>query len=147
MTKQLSITLIDFTAAAFATLDGYAGLTKLMHHHDFYSAILHSPAIARYATLLSLAIPVAEIIISVLLIIPKTRLTGLTSATILMAILTTYVAMILASSGSLPCTCGGIISRMGWKAHLMLNSAFLVAGLWAIIISIRYKNLYSYKQE
>jgi len=39
----------------------------------------------------------------------------------------------LLSGQHLPCTCGGIISKMSWKQHLGFNALFILVGLIGII--------------
>jgi hypothetical protein len=45
-----------------------------------------------------------------------------------------YIAIMLLSGSHLPCTCGGIISDVGWKEHLYFNGLFIIIS----ILSIRH---------
>ena len=140
MTKRLVIFYIDGIAAAFVFLYLYTGITKAIHHQEFLGSMLHIPLIAGHALLLSILIPLFEISISVLLFISRTRFIGLIGATLLMLSFTIYVIYIYTSPQPLPCTCGGIIQQMGWKVHLMFNTSFTIASVFATLLHIRYND-------
>lgn len=135
MTKtNFKKSFIEITAALFVLLYLYTGLTKAMHNGEFNAAMKHSPLIALFSEQLAIIIPVIEIIISILLIIPQTRFNGMLFATALMALFTFYVIYIMTADRALPCTCGGIIQQMGWRDHLILNSSFLLSGITATLL-------------
>lgn len=99
-----------------------------------------------FAELLAIVVPVLEIILSLLLINPKTRTLGLYSATALMIAFTAYIFAILNLGTFVPCSCGGILEKMSWDEHLLFNIVFVVLGIIAIFcetptVSIRIKLL------
>lgn len=74
---------------------------------------------------LTFAIPIFEGIAGLLLIL-KFRLLGLWISLILLLGFTLYVILVLARFFPLvPCSCGGLISRMSWRTHLWFNLAFI----------------------
>jgi hypothetical protein len=57
---------------------------------------------------------------------------ALLASVILLSMFEIYITTMLLSGSELPCTCGGIISTMGWKQHLIFNAVFIIAGIMAI---------------
>jgi putative oxidoreductase len=82
---------------------------------------------------LAWAIPLAEIVIAVALIIGKTRKTGLYGSLGLMTLFTIYVIYVMSFKAKWPCSCGGMIRDLTWPQHLVFNLFFVaisVIGLW-----------------
>jgi uncharacterized membrane protein YphA (DoxX/SURF4 family) len=76
----------------------------------------------------------AEGLVSFLLLLPGTfRLVGFYGAFCLMTMFTVYVFSILNFSNYVPCSCGGVLEKLGWEEHLVFNFAFVIlaaAGIW-----------------
>ncbi|WPR76275.1 MauE/DoxX family redox-associated membrane protein [Algoriphagus sp. NG3] len=67
-------------------------------------------------------LPILEISLAVMLLLPKTRRAALGISFILMAVFTGYVALVLTGIfGRIPCSCGGILSSLDWNEHLIVN--------------------------
>lgn len=66
------------------------------------------------------------------LFIPRFLLKSLFATVALLLLFQAYITAMLLSGLSLPCTCGGIISTMSWKQHLLFNAIFIVLGMIAI---------------
>lgn len=82
---------------------------------------------------LAYALPVAEIIVVILLVVNTTRLLGLYLSLLLLTLFTGYIlAVLLDFFGQIPCSCGGIIELLGWKEHLLFNIFFLLISIAAI---------------
>ncbi|WP_316805412.1 MauE/DoxX family redox-associated membrane protein [Pedobacter nototheniae] len=76
---------------------------------------------------LSYALPVSELIVVILLIIPGTRKSGLICSITLFIIFTVYILLILLNYfKSTPCSCGGVLKVMSWKTHFLFNLFFIV---------------------
>jgi hypothetical protein len=93
------------------------------------------PLIGPYTEVISWLLPVIEIMIAIILIIPLTKIKGLFFATILMIFFTGYVGYIMTSNNHLPCTCGGFLQKLSWKQHLILNTSFVLFGLIALSLA------------
>jgi uncharacterized membrane protein YphA (DoxX/SURF4 family) len=132
MKKQIAIEIIVFL---FVVLLLYAAGSKLVEYKQFIGQMGMSPLITNYAETLAWAVPTVEIIISLMLIIPRFRTAGLYSAFALMMMFTFYIVAMFASSTKLPCACGGVLSMLGWKNHLIFNIGFDLLGLTAIIFT------------
>lgn len=113
----------------------YTGVVKLKGRETFLSQLYMNPLLRGYQDILSWAVPLSELLIALLLLFPRTRRLGLLGAGILMGLFTIYVAWMMTVLPHLPCSCGGIISSLSWKAHLWLNSILTVLSLG---IYIRY---------
>ena len=133
--------IVEVTGLLFIILFAYAGLTKLLEGHLFYDNIRNSPVLGgkAMAALASLAIPLLELTVALLLIWKKTRLMGLYGAMGLMLLFTGYTLAIVFFSPYRPCSCGGVISLLSWEQHLVLNAILLLLALLAIWSSRKHK--------
>ncbi|RPE12037.1 hypothetical protein EGT74_00325 [Chitinophaga lutea] len=114
----------------------YASLSKILEFEKFVFQLGLSPfhLLSSNAYLVALLVPLVEISIIILLMIKRTKLIGLWSNLFLMSIFTVYIAAMLLSGSELPCTCGGIISKMSWVQHLYFNLFFIAASVIAILL-------------
>lgn len=129
------IIVIEIISLLFVVLFVYAAIAKLADFQNFRAQLGQSPLISAYTGLLSIAVPVLEILIAVMLVIPKLRVIGLLSAVSLMILFTFYIVIILNLSSFVPCSCGGILENMGWREHLIFNVFFVLLGAWALLLS------------
>jgi hypothetical protein len=111
----------------------YTATSKLLDFSTFRHVLSRSPLIGNKAPVVAWILPLIEILISMMLILPRTRAIGLWSSFALMLTFTGYVAWMLAYAPQLPCSCGGVIKQMTWKQHLVFNITYtLIAflGIW-----------------
>lgn len=127
-------TLIETIAFLFIILFLYTGISKLMEYGVFSEQMADSPILKPFAPFMAWFLPLTELAVSVLLIIPRWRLKGFYIATALMAAFTIYIIGIMIFNKELPCSCGGIISLLSWKGHLVFNSAFILLGVAGIVM-------------
>jgi uncharacterized membrane protein YphA (DoxX/SURF4 family) len=126
-------TAIEIISSLLILLFVYTAISKLLDYASFKSVLSRSPFISSVAPLVAWALPAVEILISVLLLIPKTRLWGLYSSAIVMLLFTIYIGGMMAFAPHLPCSCGGVIRQMNWTQHLVFNICFTLlslAGIW-----------------
>ncbi|HMR92707.1 MAG TPA: MauE/DoxX family redox-associated membrane protein [Chitinophagaceae bacterium] len=123
--------ITEIIAAMLVLLFLYTAINKIRSQDSFKDAMAQNAVLAAYTGTLSWLIPMTEIIIAGLLIIPRFRRYGLLGAFLLMTLFTSYVAYMLTMAGDLPCTCGGVIQQMSWKQHLWFNTAFTILALAA----------------
>lgn len=128
------ILLTEIVAAIFVFLFLYTALHKFQNLLRFEESLNESPVIRNIAPILSWAVPSLEFALVILLIWPRTRMAGLTGSTSLMFLFSLYVAYMIHFVDYLPCSCGGIISDLNWRQHLMVNSALTVLGIISIVI-------------
>jgi energy-converting hydrogenase Eha subunit A len=130
---KTSIKLLMTTALIL--LFTYAAVSKLASVSLFRAQLHLQPFSHSFADLLVFAIPAIELIAVALLLADRTRDLGLLISVVLLAAFTiTYILVLYA--GKLPCSCGGILSRMSWGAHLVFNCFFLAAGMTALGIRL-----------
>ena len=127
-------TIIEIIAILFMILFLYTGISKLMEYPVFKEQIATSPVLKPFASVITWALPLTEFIVAVLLFIPRFRLKGFYAALVLMVVFTSYIIAILSFSEHLPCSCGGVLESLSWKAHLIFNSVFIILSLTGILL-------------
>lgn len=113
---------VEMACGLLVLLFSYTAFSKLVDFNTFKTTLKMSPLIGDANTYIAWLLPTVECIIVGLLLIPKFQYVGLYCSLILLVILTIYLLiMIIFYSKELPCTCGGVISFMSWKQHLLFN--------------------------
>jgi uncharacterized membrane protein YphA (DoxX/SURF4 family) len=125
---------IEIIAFLFVLLFLYAAANKLLDYQKFTVQIGQSPLLTGFGGSIPWLVIAIEILISILLIVPRFRLVGLFAAFSLMTMFTAYIWAILNFSSSIPCSCGGILEKLGWQEHLIFNSGFVVLGIAGIVL-------------
>ncbi len=119
----------------FILLFCYAAFSKCYDFEDFQVQIAQSPLLSAYAGFVSYAVIVAELLIVILLFVPRTRMAGLYASLAIMVAFTGYIYLILNYSDFIPCSCGGILEKMDWTEHLIFNIAcVIIAGAGILLI-------------
>ena len=121
--------IIYIASALLIILFLYASISKLVEYSEFKRQLHYSPYISGFAPFLALSLPAVEILVSLMLILNKTRLWGLYASFILMTAFSAYIGYMLAfaSIEEVPCPCGGILGEMSWSTHLIFNLFFCCA--------------------
>ncbi len=133
-TNRFRYCYVEIVKALTVLLFLYTAIMKLKDHTGFVAAIEKNPLLADYASLLSWLVPVCEIVLVVLLAIPRSRRVGLLGSFILMVAFTAYVGYMVATSSDLPCTCGGIVQQMSWQQHFVFNTIFSILTLTSFLL-------------
>jgi len=131
--------VIEIISALLAFLFVYAAVSKLADYTTFRIQISQSPFITRFSSPLSLLIPSSELAISVLLAFSKMRLYALYASLFLLSSFTAWLYAMLNFSHYIPCSCGGILSSLTWKQHIVLNAVFMVLSITGIFL-ISFEN-------
>ncbi|MBX9886987.1 MAG: hypothetical protein K2Y30_03520 [Flavobacteriaceae bacterium] len=126
---------VEVICILYILLFVYAAVSKLLQIEHFRIQIGKSPLLSAFAEIVAWGVPISEIVISLLLMMPKLRRTGLWLAMGLMSMFTTYIFIILNFSSYIPCSCGGILEKMGWKEHLIFNLVFVFLAAIALWFS------------
>lgn len=126
--------IVETICLLFILLFVYAGLSKLLDFENFRLQLGQSPIVSAFAGVIAWMIPALELLIALLLVLKGLRFTGLFCALSLMVMFTAYIFIILNYSSSVPCSCGGILEKMGWKEHLLFNVVFIVLAAAGILI-------------
>lgn len=131
MKKEIVIEIIVFL---FVLLFLYAAGSKLTEYNKFVGQMGKSPMLTDFAPTLAWAVPAVEIIVAIMLMTTRFRLAGMYAAFGLMFVFTLYIIAILSFSEHLPCSCGGVLSTLGWREHLVFNIFFVGLGLAGIML-------------
>ena len=142
--KRIYLEIIYFL---FILLFGYAAMIKLADVDKFQSQIGQSTLLTHYARGLSLIVPISELLIVLMLMVPRFRIIGLYLSMAAMAAFTGYVFYILNFDPNIPCSCGGILDSMGWSEHLIFNASFLLLSLIGIFLETKTNSVISYEEN
>lgn len=126
--------ITDIICALLAVLFVYAASSKLFDYNQFRVQLGNSPLIALYAGVIAWVVPTVELVIVLILTVKNTRSYGLQLSLVLLIIFTGYIAGMLLSGTHLPCSCGGVISGLSWKEHLLFNLFFMALNITGIVL-------------
>jgi uncharacterized membrane protein YphA (DoxX/SURF4 family) len=130
------INLLDIIVFLFVTLFLYASCSKLIEYDLFQAQIGKSPLIMGYSKWLAFIVPLIEIVTSIMLLIPRLQTFALYLSFSIMFLFSSYIAFILTLSPYVPCSCGGILSKLGWTEHLIFNIVFTAIAIIGIHLSL-----------
>ncbi|ACU62128.1 MauE/DoxX family redox-associated membrane protein [Chitinophaga pinensis] len=124
--------------ALLVSLFAYAGVSILLDYELFRNHLILSPwpLLSYTAPYMAGTLPVIELLIAIMLIMPRTRISGLWMAFMTMLAFTAYVAVFLLSDRKLPCSCSGVFSFMDWEWHLLFNIIFTMLAETALFLHI-----------
>jgi uncharacterized membrane protein YphA (DoxX/SURF4 family) len=132
--------ILDCICLLYILLFVYAAVSKLLDFQNFQAQLGQSPLLSAFTGIVSWVVPIAELFIALLLIFPKYRLAGLFSAFSLMVLFTTYIIIILNFSSFIPCSCGGILEKLGWTEHLIFNIGFILLAVIGTLLLSTFQN-------
>jgi len=114
----------------------YTAVSKLLDMAEFRKQLANQTLPAWSIGPLLWIIPICELLVSALLTMSSTRLIGFYLSTVLMFIFTVYMGLVLSNIfDRIPCSCGGVLSSMGFVAHFFFNLFFLTLSIVGIYIS------------
>lgn len=129
-----------FASFFFILLFIYAAASKMLDFENFQVQLAQSPLLSAYAGFISYGVIGIEIGIAALLMFQQGRKIGLYASFAIMVAFTVYIYLILNYSDFVPCSCGGILEKMGWTEHLIFNiGCTVLAGLAMIAYPITPK--------
>ncbi len=135
--------LLECISALLILLFLYASVSKFLDFKTFIKEMNNQPLPNSWTPFLVYFIPYSEILLSVALIFERTRLLGLYGSLVLMGLFTIYATLILVHVFSyVPCSCGGVIKRLTWRQHLILNLFFVTLSVVGVIAQ-RSKSFHS----
>lgn len=127
--------IFESTSALFSLLWSYASVSKLVTFKSFTEQLTKSPFLTSMVDLVAYFIPLFELLLAILLVLPATRLLGLYLSFFLMLLFSGYIYLMLYHSFYIPCSCGGILNSMSWEQHLIFNIILTLIALIAISLS------------
>lgn len=124
--------IADIISGLLILLFAYTAFSKLADPLHFQAVLSQMLLIKHIAGFISFALPVTELIVCALLLIPNTRISGLYSSFELLMVFTLYVGYMILFDPHLPCSCGGVLQKLNWTQHLIFNVVFIALSLMAI---------------
>lgn len=118
----------------------YAALSKLIAVGKFEEQIEPSPLIGSLAPVIVWAVPIWELLVATCLMVPRWRTLGFYAFWTTMLLFTLYIVYIIFFSPTLPCSCGGILEKLGWADHLIFNIIILGLATLGIFLHRRRQN-------
>jgi hypothetical protein len=116
----------------------YAAFSKLLGFETFAIAMHRQEVWPFFQTLLIYGLPPAELFAGLFLLYPVTLEIGLYLSASFFFIFSCYIGLVLVHFFSkIPCSCGGLIERMGWTFHFYFNITFLALSLTSIYLTKR----------
>ncbi|KAF2328104.1 MauE/DoxX family redox-associated membrane protein [Flavobacterium ginsenosidimutans] len=131
---SIKTVFIQSVCYLFAVLFVYAAVSKMLDFENFQVQLGQSPLLSAFARWISVLVLAAELMAALFLLTGRLRHIGLYFALSLMVMFTAYIFIILNYSSFIPCSCGGILEKMGWNAHLAFNIAFVFLAASAIVL-------------
>ena len=130
--------LLECISALLIMLFLYASLSKFLDFHTFIGEMNNQPLPNSWTPFLVWFIPCSEIIMCIALLFERTRLFGFYASAGFMSTFTIYsIIIILNFFGRIPCSCGGVIKRLTWRQHIVLNLFYLALSIAGIILQHR----------
>src|SRR5665213_1163999 len=125
--------IIEIISGLLAILFMYASLSKLLNYTTFRLQVSASPVINQFAAIVWI-LPVVEIMITAMLAVNYTRKYGLYASAFLLVLFTGYICCMLVFVEHLPCSCGGVLTKLTWKQHILFNMFFLSSCIVGIVL-------------
>ncbi|WP_339865350.1 MauE/DoxX family redox-associated membrane protein [uncultured Algoriphagus sp.] len=120
--KALTAILVEIIAWLLAALFTYTAVSKVYDWSGTLRAVKGQVFPDWMNIPLLYGLPILEVSVAVILLLPKTRSAALGISFLLMSVFTGYVALVLTGVfGRIPFSCGGILSSLDWKEHLIVN--------------------------
>jgi putative oxidoreductase len=130
--------LLECISALLIMLFLYASLSKFLDFHTFTGEMNNQPLPNSWTPFLVWFIPCSEILMCIALLFERTRLIGFYAALFFMSLFTIYsIFIILNFFGRIPCSCGGVIKRLTWRQHIVLNLFFVGLSISGIVLQRR----------
>ena len=133
--------IIELISSLLILLFLYASVSKWLAFKSFVGDMNNQPFPNWMTPYLVWSIPSIEVLIVLLLIFDRTRLSGLYASLVLMLAFTIYtVTVLLHAFKYVPCSCGGVIRKLTWPQHLVFNLFFVGISVAGIILLKRIQS-------
>jgi len=126
--------IVEIICCLYILLFIYAAVSKLLDFENFRIQLAQSPLLSAYAVFVAPVIIAVELIIAFMFAFKPSRLFGMYGSFFLMVAFTAYIYIIINYSEFIPCSCGGILEKIGWTQHMIFNIVFAVLGIIALLL-------------
>jgi uncharacterized membrane protein YphA (DoxX/SURF4 family) len=126
--------LVKLIAIALSVLFAIAAVDKLDHYAKFRLQLQKFPVTLPVLFWQAWVIPVTELIIAVLLLLPVTRLKALFASLFLLGLYTLYLTCMLEVRFQLTCNCGEPFQSLSLKMHIAFSlGCVFVTGVGVVL--------------
>ena len=115
----------------------YTSVNKLLSLNIFKQSMMTAHIPEGLASIISVTVPVSELLLALLLLINHTKNIGLYGSLSIMLVFTGYIIYMKLFLPKIPCSCGGIIQKLTWNQHLLLNIIFIFLIYYVVRIEKR----------
>ena len=130
--------ILALTRGALILLFFYVAGSKLYDFNGFRSQLSLQVFPAAFQPALLIGIPASEFLAVALLASPGTRIYGFWLSATLMAAFAIYIfGALLHLYPKIPCSCGGVLRKMGWKQHFVFNLFFLALSIYGLTQTLK----------
>lgn len=140
MIKLVKEYFVTAVCVLVAFLFVYAAMSKVLDFENFQVQLAQSPLLSAYAHYISFAVVIIELTLAFYLCLPNCQKIALYCSLGLMSAFTIYIFLILNYSDFVPCSCGGILEKLGWTEHFIFNIAFVLLISAAILYKEKKDN-------
>jgi len=132
--------IITVSTILLVLLWTYTATSKIGDLPEFRAQLHKQPISNEVAQILAFALPAGELMVAVFLVFQRTRLIGMIASVILMTVFTTYIILALTRNfEKMPCSCGGVLNILTWRAHLIFNILFLALAMAGCLSMIKIR--------
>ena len=127
-------TILTLCSTALAVLFFYAAIVKLIDYDHAQASMRKQVFSNSIADILTWLVPAAELITVLFLLYRPTQTLGLWTSLVLLILFTAYIVLAMRGFlGERPCSCGGILQRLSYPWHILLNLLFLAISILGLI--------------
>ncbi len=133
ISKMNKSVVVEIICILYILLFVYAATNKILDFVNFQIQLGQSPLLSAFAVSISYSVIIAELLISIFLVVPKFRYWALVASFSLMIMFSVYIFIMLHFSPFVPCSCGGVLEKLSWNQHLVFNILFVglaIIGIW-----------------
>lgn len=133
---------VELTKFLLILLFIYTAVSKLIDFDQFRNQMFNQTLPHWLISVLIWTLPEIEIGTAILLVFEQTKIVGFYLSAILMVLFTGYVSLaLLHYFDRVPCSCGGVITALGWKMHFLFNLFFLLLSFLGIYSAYRERSV------
>ena len=127
--------VIEIICTLLILLFVYTASSKLVDLPKSYHEMDNQPFQNWMTPYLLWGISLSELTVAGMLLFNKTKKAGLWGSLILMTLFTGYItAILLRFFDRVPCSCGGVVRKLGWYNHLYFNLFFMLISIIGLLL-------------
>jgi hypothetical protein len=134
-----SRTILEVITALLTVLFLYAASTQLISYNTFYGQLNRFFSNNLLTGFISVALPVLQVLLAILLWRPATRLLALGCTLAAVSLFTVYLIMMLPSAYRSSCRCGELLPMATLEVNIIINLFIVVLSATTIILMGRLK--------